>query len=265
VPGCAALARPQAVAEASEIVFLTVPDDAIAAVAASVRWRQGQVVVHCSGATPLEALAPARAQGAQVGAFHPLQTFADPQQALDALPGTAFAVEADPPVREELDALVRALGGWPIALGPQDRVLYHVSAVSACGFVVTLVKRAADLWSGFPSGAGRPEEGLRALLPLVRATVDSLAQAGAAGALTGPFVRGDTGTVQRHLEALSLQAPEYLHLYCHLALAELPLARAKGSLSRERETELRRLLEEALTRSEGHGAATGAGVPGPRG
>jgi predicted short-subunit dehydrogenase-like oxidoreductase (DUF2520 family) len=251
VPGCESAASSQEVADACDVLFLTVPDDAIADVAASVRWRPDQAVVHCSGASSLRALAPARGQGAMVGAFHPFQTFADPDRAQTALEGVGFAVEAEPPLRQGLEELAVALGGWPIHLDPQDRVLYHASAVVACGFLVTLVKLAADLWGDFAGdGRQRTQEGFRAIMPLVRSTLDGLEGAGVVGALTGPFVRGDLGTVESHLTALEVRAPGFLPLYCHLALAELPLARAKGGLTPEREGQIRGLLHQRLSRTQ---------------
>src|SRR5688572_2565453 len=48
--GEAAATDAQSVADACDLVFLTVPDSAIANVASNVRWREGQAVVHCSGA-----------------------------------------------------------------------------------------------------------------------------------------------------------------------------------------------------------------------
>ena len=247
VPGCKALASPQAVADSCDAVFLTVPDDAIAGVAVLVRWRSGQIVVHCSGACPLDALSAAREMGALVGAFHPFQTFADPNRAQAALAGTTFAVEAAPPLRQGLESLAASLGGHTIQLDPKDRVLYHASAVVACGFLVTLVKLAADLWSGFDGDRGAADrESLRAIMPLVRSTVDGLSRSGPIGALTGPFVRGDVGTVQQHLEALAKRAPELLPIYCRLALAELPLAREKGTLTADREADMERLLRGSL-------------------
>ena len=60
-----------------------------------VRWHRGQYVVHCSGADSLDVLEPARMVGAQVGSFHPLQTFASIQKAIDNLPGSTFALEAE--------------------------------------------------------------------------------------------------------------------------------------------------------------------------
>ena len=46
---------PEAAAQAADWVWLTVPDDHIAATAAALRWRAGQLALHCSGATPLAA------------------------------------------------------------------------------------------------------------------------------------------------------------------------------------------------------------------
>ncbi|MCA1552702.1 NAD(P)-binding domain-containing protein, partial [Bradyrhizobium sp. BRP19] len=42
-------ADPQGVADAADWVFVTVPDDAIPGVVNHVRWRPGQLVLHCSG------------------------------------------------------------------------------------------------------------------------------------------------------------------------------------------------------------------------
>ena len=79
VPGCKSSTDPQEVAEAAGLVFITTPDEVIAQVAAQIRWHPGQIVVHCSGATSLEALQPAQEQGALVGGLHPLQSFASGQ------------------------------------------------------------------------------------------------------------------------------------------------------------------------------------------
>ncbi|MBI4234106.1 MAG: DUF2520 domain-containing protein [Chloroflexi bacterium] len=249
VPGCHAYRSPQEVAEVCDLVFITTPDDAIRTVATAVRWRRGQAVVHCSGAETLEPLAPARAAGSLVGSIHPLQTFSSPEQGMSALPGTAFAIEAEPPLREALEGLASALGGWPIHIRAEDRVLYHISAITACGFLATVVKLAADLWDTFEErerGSRGQEMALTALLPLVRGTLEGLGRQGLPGALTGPFVRGDVGTIRKHLAALEARAPSFLHLYCHLGLAELPIARAKGRLDQRAAAEIQELLEQSL-------------------
>ena len=245
-PGVEAFDDAQEVVDRCAMVFLTVPDGAIAEVAESLAWRRGQAAVHCSGATSLESLNAPKSQGALVGGFHPLQTFATPESAARDLGGTAFGIEADAPLREDLEALARALGGRPIRLRAADRPLYHASAVAACGLLTTLVSLSAELWSGYAS----PKVGLQALLPLVRGTLESLERDGLPTALTGPLTRGDDATVASHLEALEAASPELLPIYCHLALAALPMARAKGGLSPAGEAALERSLRGALARSQ---------------
>ena len=244
--GVEACGDAQNVVERCAMVFLTVPDGAIAEVAASLTWRQGQAAVHCSGATSLDSLSAPRAQGALVAGFHPLQTFATAEGAARDLGGTAFGIEADAPLREELEAMARALGGRPIRLRAEDRPLYHASAVAVCGLLTSLVGLSAKLWSGYAS----PDEGLQALLPLVRGTLDSLERDGLPTAMTGPLTRGDETTVASHLGALEAASPELLPIYCRLSLAALPLARAKGGLSPDGEAALERSLREALARSQ---------------
>ncbi len=242
LPGCEAVS-PQQVAGRCDTVFLVVPDDAIASVAASLTWREGQAVVHCSGATPLAALNAARDCGAASGAFHPLQTFTADADPVAVTRGIAYAVEAPQPLRRALERLAEDLGGWPIALASEDRAVYHASAIGACGLVATLLKLASGLWDGVPGLEG---QGMRALLPLTRTTLDNIERQGFPQALTGPAVRGDVGVVRSHLDALAERAPGFLPLYAALSLASLPIARDKGGLSESNEVQLRELLTASL-------------------
>ena len=238
IPGCEDTS-PQKVADRCDTVFLTVPDDAIGDVAAFLRWRAGQAVVHCSGALSLDVLSAATDACALAGAMHPLQTFTAGVDPTAAFQGIACAIEAPAPLRATLDDLAVRLGGWPISLSSEDRVLYHASAIAACGLIATLLKLACDLWSGIP---GLEEQGMRALLPLTRSTLGNIERQGLPAALTGPAARGDVGVVQMHLDALSERAPGFLPLYAALSLASLPIAREKGTLAGPQEALLCELL-----------------------
>jgi predicted short-subunit dehydrogenase-like oxidoreductase (DUF2520 family) len=223
--GCRAVADAQAVADVADLVFITTPDAAIAGVAAQVRWRPGSWVVHVSGAESLDVLAPARRAGAAVGSIHPLQTFADYEQAVAAMPGSTFALEGDGALLECLREMVTALGGRAVELRPQDKALYHAAAVLVSNYVVTLMDMATRLWQQF--GAD-PDSAPEALLPLLQGTVDNLRRLGLPDALTGPIARGDLGTVSRHLEALEAMAPDLLPAYRELGLQTIPVAAALG-------------------------------------
>ncbi|MCK4274774.1 MAG: DUF2520 domain-containing protein, partial [Dehalococcoidales bacterium] len=182
----------QEVADAAELVFITTPDDAIATVASQVRWHSGQSVIHCSGADSTDILEPARKSGAMVGGFHPLQTFAGVEQAIENIPGSTFGIEAEGPLLTTLKDMAVALDGHWIKLKAGDKVAYHAAAVFACNYLVTLVKMATDLWQTFSIP---PDQATKALLPLIRGTLHNIDTIGIPQCLTGPIARGDTGTI----------------------------------------------------------------------
>ena len=229
----------QGVANVSDLVFVTTPDGVIPTVVSSIKWRKGQSVLHCSGADSLDVLEPARNAGAQVGVFHPLQTFASVDQAIVNLPGSTFALEADEPLLGRLRQMATDLGGHWVALKAGDKVLYHAAAVMACNYVVTLVKLAADLWSTFGISQA---EATRALLPLLKGTLNNIENVGLPNCLTGPIERGDMGTIRKHLAALEQKAPHLLSTYRELGLQTVPISLAKGRVDPARADEMMRLL-----------------------
>ncbi len=230
----------QAVANAADLIFITTPDDAIGTVANEAKWRRGQSVVHCSGADSVAILEPARKAGAQVGGFHPLQTFAGIREAVANIPGSTFGIEAEEPLLTTLKAMAEALGGHWIRLEAGDKVAYHAAAVFACNYLVTLVKMATDLWQTFNIP---PDRATQALLPLIRGTLHNIETIGIPGCLTGPIARGDTGTISKHLKALGDQAPALLAPYRELGLQTVPIARAKGKIDAEQAKQLEAVLQ----------------------
>ncbi|UCD54016.1 MAG: DUF2520 domain-containing protein, partial [Dehalococcoidia bacterium] len=177
-----------------------------------------------------------------VGCFHPLQTFADARRAMENIPGSTFALEAEEPLLTELKDMANALDGYWIELKASDKVLYHASAVIACNYLVTLVKLATDLWQTFDIPRG---QAIRALLPLIRGTIHNIDTVGIPQCLTGPIARGDTGTIKKHLYALRKTAPDLLSTYQELGLRTIPLALAKGRINQRQAEELEAILKQA--------------------
>lgn len=228
-----------------DTVFLSVADDAIAPVAAALAWREGQLVVHCSGATELTALAPATARGAVAAGFHPLHTFGDVDTALAGLPGCAVAVEcADPASLAALQALATALGMRPFELPVGTRALYHASAHYAGSGVVTLMDEAVRHWAYLGVDA---DVALAALLPLLRSTVRAIESRGLAPGMAGVAARGDVGTLRRHLESLAKVGPQALGFYVDLTRRSVRLALEGGRVD---EAQARAMLE-ALDAAQG--------------
>src|SRR5439155_5121182 len=178
----------------------------------------GQAMVHTSGALGAEVLAPAMAAGTQVGAFHPLVAFADTERAIAALHGATVAIEGDEQLAGLLRDLAEAVGATAVRLTPGSKAAYHAAAMLAAGGFVALLDAIAELGRV----AGLDEAGSLAIYGgLVEQTLGNARALGVARALTGPMVRGDVGTIERHLDALERFAPDVLPLYRAIAEREV--------------------------------------------
>ena len=226
--GAAVMPLPD-VAEHAALTLIAVSDDSLAGLveelAEAGAWTQAHMVVHCSGVLPAAVLAPAAAQGALIGGFHPLAAIAGRHQALP--PGITFGIEADEPLRGTLHQMAQDLHSYSIDLDPAHRPLYHAAAVLASNYTVVLAALARELLELVGADGDAAQ---RAILPLLRSTLANLERAGLPDGLTGPLVRGDAGTVVQHLAALDATAPRIADVYRVLGLAALPLVEARGNL-----------------------------------
>ncbi|MFC2032668.1 Rossmann-like and DUF2520 domain-containing protein [Chloroflexota bacterium] len=240
ISNCRVFSNGQDVADNAKLVFITTPDGAIAPVASQIQWHNGQSVVHCSGADSTDILESAKKSVARVGAFHPLQTFASVKQAIENIPGSTFAVEAEEPLLSTLKDIATVLDAHWIELKASDKVAYHATAVIACNYLVTLVKLATDLWQTFDIPQ---QQAIQALLPLIRGTIHNIETVGIPQCLTGPIARGDTGTIKKHLEALQKIAPTMVFAYRELGLQTIPIALAKGRINQDQAQKMEVLLK----------------------
>ncbi|MFM8761761.1 MAG: DUF2520 domain-containing protein [Solirubrobacterales bacterium] len=202
--------------DGSPVVIACVPDSAIAEAVSLIP--DGVLVGHCSGACPLAELGRRPAFG-----LHPLMTFPGGDVHLE---GVWCAVSGTGPTElAEAERIAGLVGMEPFRLQEEDRAAYHAAASMASNFLVALEADAQEL----AASAGVPPE---ALVPLVRATVDNWARAGAQDSLTGPIARGDEVTVERQREAIEQAAPEMLALFDALADRTRELAvRARGAVA----------------------------------
>ena len=243
VPGATVTHSAQEVVDASDAVFICVDDGSIEAICNSLQWRDGQSVIHCSGAQPLTAISGADAQGAVTGGFHPLQTFPSPDME-HRFSGIAFGIESrDAGLRDWLTRVANDLGGTTVAISADVRAAYHASAVMACGLLAGLVGLSADMWSSL--GVDR-ERAVELLTPLVSSTVEGIGERGIPAALTGPYVRGDVETIRMHIEATHRASSATGGAYAALALAALPYAVEQGGLGESARSQIESCLKQAI-------------------
>jgi len=231
--GAVPIVSPDEATSSANVVVCAVPDDALEEVVGLLArgLQPDAVLIHTSGISGTDVLTPC---GPNVAAIHPAQTIPEPTT---DLAGVYFGVTAQPHMAAWADWFVTELGGTAVAVPEEERVLYHAALSMASNFAVTLAGDAAELL-GDPAMIG----------PLVAQSVENVSRFGADRALTGPIVRGDAGTVRKHLAALTANAPHLLEVYVANARRTLERAVASGRLDASRAKAVADALEEAMVR-----------------
>jgi len=243
LPSAIVVESAQTASNTAGVVFVTGPDSAISEIAESIDLRAHQAAVHCAGVLPIDVLDSVRGSGAEVAGFHPLQTFPSVDSS-EQLSGVSFAIEASDEILDTwLFTLAEDLGGSGFHITTEGRAAYHTSAVMACGLVSGLIGLAAEMWE--PLGISR-SEALERLVPLIKSTAEALGDKGLPDAITGPYVRGDVGTVETHLAATAAKSPETGKAYAALAAAALHIAQEQGGLSGSAYERIKELLNSAI-------------------
>ena len=197
----------------TELILICVPDPQIKKVAANLArqklpWKK-LAVIHTAGALGAEVFARLERLGAGVGACHPFMTF-PARGRPPSLKGVTFGIDGNPAGLRAARKLARSLGGKPLEISGQQRVLYHLAAVLACGMVSANLLMAQQVLCSLGISEKRA---LETILPISTGTLSNIKELGVRAAMTGPAVRGDTRTIRRHLRDLKKLDPELAKAY----------------------------------------------------
>ncbi|MBC2840393.1 Rossmann-like and DUF2520 domain-containing protein [Robiginitalea sp. SC105] len=173
----------------ADIILLAVSDRAIGEVAAGVKNRDA-LIVHCSGAQPLETLG----NSARQGVFYPLQTFTR-GRALDFNEIPVLIEAGSDRDLKLLADLAGCLGMPSREADSQARLKLHLAAVFVNNFTNHMVYLGEQTCK---------EAGLdpAVLQPLLLETISKLGELPARDAQTGPARRGDQATLDKHRKLL---------------------------------------------------------------
>jgi predicted short-subunit dehydrogenase-like oxidoreductase (DUF2520 family) len=220
--------------EPADFWLIGTNDDQVAGVAHSIaESRQdlrGSLVFHLAGRFGLDVLQPVGHSGALLAALHPVRSLTDAQITLEGFTGTACVAEGSDAALSVLEPLFTSIGGTWLPVAAIDRGLYHAS-VSIISNITKAVAWKAQKWQ---RKAGLPEQTATAVThQLLNSTMEDLFHSGAKKSITGPVVRGDTSTIEAHLEAIRSTHPEDVEVYRVLARTVLELAQERGDLDEE--------------------------------
>ena len=211
----------------ADIVWICVPDDAIAAIAEQMAderdWRS-KIVVHSSGALSSDTLEPLRRKGAEVASAHPLMTFVSSSQ--PKLKGVPFALEGTAKALTAVETIISDFEAQAFRIARTEKAAYHAFGFFSSPAIVALIAAAMDVGKL----AGLDGKRARALMePIVHQTIDNCFRTSPQQAFSGPVRRGDVETIRKHLEVLRLQ-PDSLEVYralVKIALRNLPSAKTE--------------------------------------
>src|SRR6516165_1152178 len=117
--------RPPVVVAESDLVLLTVPDDALPGLvnglAATEAPVAGRLLAHASGRYGVGVLDAATRLGGLPLALHPVMTFAGRSDDLNRLAGICFGVTAPAALRPVAEGLVIEMGGEPVFIDEDHR------------------------------------------------------------------------------------------------------------------------------------------------
>ena len=227
LPGVSAGPIPDA-ARSANVIIVAVRDaqlDQALRDLVAMRLAPDTVILHASGATDPAALAEVRAAGHAAGTFHPLLPLADPVAAPRLFRGAWVGTDGDPRALEAARRLAGRLGAHALEIPPGEKPRYHAAAVFASNFPTVLAALAVRLLGDAGVDREQAWSATRALLAAASANLEGRSPA---DALTGPIARGDTQTVERHLDALGGEQ-DALEAYVALSRIALELARERGS------------------------------------
>ncbi len=174
----------------ADIYIICVSDNAIASVSNQLQF-ENRLVVHTSGSTDINVLDSKNRNGV----FYPLQTFTK-NKAVD-FSQIPICIETEVPSDFEIiEKLAKSVSNSVYLINGNQRKALHVSAVFVCNFTNHLytIGNTICLENNIP---------FEILQPLIKETAKKIKSLSPSEAQTGPAVRNDKKTIEKHIDFLT--------------------------------------------------------------
>ncbi|MDF1759516.1 MAG: DUF2520 domain-containing protein [Coxiellaceae bacterium] len=189
----------------ADMTLVTVPDDAISAVADELALSESlqvnSVIVHCSGVLSSQVLNATKAKGCELASIHPMKSFSSSELCRDALRGVFCALEGDASAVQQLNDLFAGLAIRWLTIDSQQKAAYHAAGVFASNYLVSIAYSACQC---LQQAGIEQQQALQVVCDLMQGTLANIKQNECLrSSLTGPLQRGDLDTIQQHMQHLS--------------------------------------------------------------
>lgn len=181
--------------DSADIIIVCVPDHKLKNVLDKLVCSSDTLVVHTAGSFGLDVF-PERIS--HRGVFYPLQTFTTDRK-IDFLSLPFFLESSDKESSITLKNIVISIGGKVYFTDNEHRKALHLAAVFVCNFTNHLLTIGKELSvkSGF---------NFEVLVPLINETISKAIDIGPEKSQSGPAVRHDYNTIEKHMELLFLSS-----------------------------------------------------------
>ncbi|WP_445711248.1 Rossmann-like and DUF2520 domain-containing protein [Flavobacterium sp.] len=182
----------------ADVYIISVSDNAIAEVASNLPFKN-RLVVHTSGTSELSVLDNKNRKGV----FYPLQTFSKSKAINFSTIPICLETENESDYAI-LETLANLISKKAYAISSKQRKSLHVAAVFVCNFVNHLYQIGNEI-------CNENKVPFEILQPLIIETANKITQLSPKEAQTGPALRNDTKTIEKHMDFL--QESNYKELY----------------------------------------------------
>lgn len=185
----------------SEVLITAVNDDALCDVLQKINVPDKAVIAHTAGSVGLDVFSKLNAN---YGVFYPLQTFTHGRE-YDFKEIPVFIEGNNEYSVSVLESLALSVSKKVFPLISEKRKYLHLAAVFSCNFVNHLYYAGKEI-------SGQAGMEFDVLLPLLKETMEKASELGPERSQTGPAVRNDRKTIEKHLDLLSF-SPDLQKIY----------------------------------------------------
>jgi predicted short-subunit dehydrogenase-like oxidoreductase (DUF2520 family) len=256
----------QDIVKESDILFITTPDDMISIIDRELSKfdLNNKSICHTSGSLKSNVLCNVKHSGALIYSIHPIFAFSNKNTNLKELEEIYFSIEGDDlenlsfngNIDEEnipISNIIKTLGNKYFIRSKETSSIYHLANV----FVSNLTLSLLEIGTSYLKKLGLNEEdALNAIQPLVKGNIDNIIKNGFVNSLTGPILRGDITTIEKHISVLEKE-DKGLYKILSLNLLKLVALKENNNISNSKNEQgnseaIENALNNLLNNSEKH-------------
>lgn len=189
----------------TDIVIVAIPDKSLGEVLRKVTYRNDVIFAHTAGSHGLEVF---ENRFLHTGVIYPLQTFTE-GRIIDFKEVPFFIEASDSTSATILESIGKQVGKSVHFADLDSRRMLHISAVFINNFTNHMLAQGKDI-------AEKAGFSFEEMIPLLNETLKKAIEIGPDKAQTGPAVRHDINTIEKHLELLSF-SPELRNIYTEIS------------------------------------------------